>query len=106
MTLAQGVQTGDELGHPAAVPGVLVGEGRHHQTLLHADLDLKHDQTGREEHDPLTDPAEQRGAEHHPEHPGVDRMACHCIRSVSAELVIMFDLGRLAPHGAKREPGP
>jgi hypothetical protein len=74
--------------------------------LLHADLDLKHDQADREEHDPLADPAEQRGAEHHPEQPGVDRMTCHCIRPVSAEPVIIFDLGRHAPHGAERKPGP
>jgi hypothetical protein len=47
------------LGHPASVSGVLVGEGCHHQTLLHPDLDLEHDQGDREEHDPLTDPAEQ-----------------------------------------------
>ena len=26
------------------VPGVLVGEGRHQQMLLHPDLDLEHDQ--------------------------------------------------------------
>jgi hypothetical protein len=55
--MTQRVQTGDELGHPAAIPGVLVREGRHHQMLLHADLDLEHDQADREEHDPLTDPA-------------------------------------------------
>ena len=59
MALTQYVQTGDELGRSAAVPGVLIGEGRDHQALLHADLDLEQDQADRKEHDPLTDPAEQ-----------------------------------------------
>ena len=79
---------------PVAVPGVLVGEGRHHQTLLQADLDLQQNQADREKHNPLTDPPEQRGTEQHPEQAGVNRMTCHRVRPVSTELVITFDLGR------------
>src|SRR6476660_3707157 len=94
VVLTQDEETRDQLWYLPAVPGVLVGEGRQHQMLLHADLDLKQNQADREEHDPLTDPAEQRRAEQHPEHAGVDRMTCHCVRPVGAELVIIFDLGR------------
>jgi hypothetical protein len=36
------VEAGDELRHPAAVPGVLGGKSRHHQTLFHVDLHLEH----------------------------------------------------------------
>ena len=106
MALTQYVQTGDELGYPVAVPGVLLGEGRHHQTLLHADLDLKQNQADREEHDPLTDPAEQRGAEQHPEQAGVDRMTCHRIRPASAELVITLDLGAPRSTWCQAKTGP
>ncbi len=69
MTLTQSVQTRDELWHLPAVPGVLLREGRQQQLLLHADLDLKQDQADREEHDPLTDTAQQRGPEQHPDTP-------------------------------------
>ena len=34
------------------------------------------------------------------------RMTCHCMRSVSEELVTTLDFGRHAPHGAERKPGP
>jgi hypothetical protein len=38
---AQRMQTGDELRHVAAACGVLVGEGRQREALLHVDLDLE-----------------------------------------------------------------
>jgi hypothetical protein len=43
VALTQYVQAGDERGNLAAIPEVLLGKGRHHQMLLHADLDLKSD---------------------------------------------------------------